>query len=102
MIRGTLRSAQGGDRAEWLIERAPERRQRVFDPGRDLRVGGASEDPVALEAPERLGQHLGRDAADAIAEMVEAMRAEIGAEDYAIADLAEQDSHHRERVSVAW
>ena len=58
-----------GPRAQLLhgrAQRAAELRERVLDLRRDLLVGAAGDEPVALERAQRLREHLRRDAAERI------------------------------------
>src|SRR5260221_2584597 len=52
------------ERGDGPAQRGAEPRQRIFDPWRDLGIGAARNEAIALEPPQRLDQHLLGDAAD--------------------------------------
>src|SRR5271167_1186399 len=55
-------------------EVAAERRQRVIDPRRNGRIGGARDQAVAFEPAQRQRQHALRNAANRAAQLVETQR----------------------------
>ena len=54
------------------VQGAPERGQLVLDPGRHLRVLAPRDDPVPLQVPQCLGEHLRTDSLDHRTQVAEA------------------------------
>jgi len=64
-----------GEYVDRFDQRLAERGERVLDAGRHLGVGVADDQPVRLEPPERLGEHLAGNAADQLDQLAVAHRA---------------------------
>jgi len=70
-----VRLRPAGERVERWAQRAAERRQRVVGAVCARRADSALDEPIALELPQLLGQHLVTDAGDAGEQRVEPARA---------------------------
>src|SRR5262249_1245845 len=81
-------------RLEDRMQAPPERRHRVLDARRDLRVEGARQEAVPLQVAELLGQHALADPGNQPAQLVEAERApgDEGVDDGRL-PLAGDDAH---------
>ena len=74
MISSWLAGRPADETEHRLGERAAEFGGCILDPRRDLGVGPARDEPVALEVAERLGEHAMRDSVDAALQFGEPQR----------------------------
>src|SRR5713101_6027363 len=72
--RGAVLARPQAETAHRLEQRMAELRELVIDARRNGREQCAGHEPVALEPPERQGQHPLRDAAERAAQLVEPHR----------------------------